>query len=138
MADLFFKWDPVTLSVKVKDMDSEHEQIINKMNKLHERNQHQATFGELKMLMDDFVKYALKHFADEEQFMEKVGFKDLAVHKIIHKRLVETLGEHLQRFEHSQKLGDDFFIFLSTWLSAHIKGIDVNYGNSANWTKSAS
>ena len=71
MSELF-TWDTAKFSVKVPEMDREHQQIILLMNKLY--------------------------------------------------------GLYKSEAPASGKLGDDLFVFLKMWLSAHICGIDMKYG----------
>ncbi len=124
----FFKWDPATLSVKVQEMDQEHIQLIKKMNTLHDAYDRKGDRTGIEPLLKDFVDYTLKHFSDEEAYMEKVKFKGLATHKIIHQQLLGEIKKHLADFESSGQLTDAFFRFLTVWLTSHIKGIDVKYG----------
>jgi hemerythrin len=123
----FFKWDPSILSVKVPEMDGEHQTLIRKMNTLHEAHAAGKDKTQLEPLLNDFVQYALKHFADEEAYMAKVKFSGLDTHKIIHQQLVGQIKGHLEEFAKDGKLSDAFFRFLSVWLTSHIKGIDSKY-----------
>lgn len=127
MAD-FFKWDKQSLGVDVKEMDDEHVVLIKKMNSLHAAYSENAPVAKITELLNDFVNYTVKHFADEEAYMEKVKFQGLDSHKIIHGRLLTQVTKHLDDFKANGKLTDDFFRFLSAWLSTHIRGIDVKYG----------
>ncbi len=123
----YFKWDPTTLSVKVANMDQEHQILINKMNKLHEVYAGGGTKEQLAPLVKDFAAYVVTHFQDEEAYMEKIKFEGVETHKLIHKQLLSQATEHIQAFEATGKLTDAFFKFLSVWLTSHIKGIDMKY-----------
>ena len=127
-----FEWDPNEYSVKVQAMDNEHQVLIQKMNALFDAHQRGADFAQLKHLLSDLGKYTVKHFEDEEAFMEKIGFDGLKTHKVVHKQLVEKFTNHAEEFEKTQELTDDFFNFLKFWLRSHIKGIDKKYGEVAN------
>ena len=123
----FFIWDPKTLSVSVAEMDDEHQVLIRKMNALHEAYARQAGKDELAPLLLDLAGYATQHFVDEEAYMERRGYAGLESHKLIHKKLLTRVGEHVAEFEKSGALNDAFFSFLSFWLTSHIRGIDVKY-----------
>jgi hemerythrin-like metal-binding protein len=127
MAD-FYSWDPSRLSVKVTAMDDEHKVLISKMNALHAAHTQGKDKAAIQVILNDFVQYTLKHFADEEAYMAKIQFAGTDTHKLIHKQLLGKVKEHIAAFEASGKLTNDFFTFLSVWLTAHIRGVDAKYG----------
>ncbi len=126
MAD-FFTWDPNQLGLNVKDMDDEHIELIKKMNNLHAAHTRNAPTAEIEKILMDFATYTTKHFSDEEAYMEKVKYEGLDTHKIIHKQLLDQVGTYVGEFKKSGKLTDQFFKFLSVWLTSHIRGIDMKY-----------
>lgn len=126
MAD-FYKWDPAFLSVDVKEMDGEHIILIEKMNALHAAYTAKAPLDQLKHLVQDFASYTVKHFSDEEAYMDKIKFEGAATHKIIHKQLLAEVTKHVEEFQKTGALTEKFFSFLSVWLTSHIRGIDRKY-----------
>ena len=133
MAD-FYQWNPKTLSVSVGAMDDEHQVLIKKMNALHAAHVAKADRAKLSELLGDLAGYTTKHCADEEAYMASVGFPDLESHKRIHQKLLARVGEHVAELEKTGKLTDALFSFLAFWLSSHIQGIDVKYGEHAKKT----
>lgn len=128
----FFKWDPEQLSVKVSEMDAEHKILIDKMNALYDANEAKSDFNQLKVLMDDLAGYCIKHFQDEEAYMEKISFPSLEGHKLIHKDLLRQFTSHKEKFEASKDfIQKDVFMFLKFWLQSHICGVDTKYGEHA-------
>ncbi len=126
----YFNWEN-KLSVHVKAMDDEHKVLIDKMNALYDAHAAQKNFAQLTPLVNDLVNFAVKHFADEEAYMEKINYPGLATHKIVHKNLLKQVGEHVDNFKSTQKMSGEFFTFLKVWLSSHIMGIDMKYGKSS-------
>jgi hemerythrin-like metal-binding protein len=124
----FYTWDPKLLSVHVTEMDNEHMMLIKKMNALHEAYSQKKDRAGLTPLVNDFVAFTLKHFSDEEAYMERVKFEGIATHKIIHQQLLTEVKKYVAEFESSGKLSDPFFKFLAVWLTSHIRGIDSKYG----------
>lgn len=116
------------LDVGVHSMNSEHQQLLSIMNKLYDRHQAKASVSELKTLMNDLASYTVKHFQDEEAYLDSIAFPDADKHKFIHKDLLAKFGTHKANFEASGVLDQSFFLFLKMWLSAHIQGIDSKYG----------
>lgn len=123
----FFQWDPSILSVGVKEMDDEHIELITKMNALHASYTKSASKDEIKILFNDFIKYTIIHFRDEEDYMSKINYSGLEKHKIIHEKLMDKVMDYRDDFLKSEKLTDDFFKFLAVWLRSHIRGNDRLY-----------
>jgi hemerythrin len=128
VSDLF-TWDPQKFSVHVDDMDREHQKIIVLMNRLHELYKQGAPATEQGKALTALAEYTVKHFADEEAYMGRIGYPGLLVHKGVHKHLLERVGQFVAAFKASGKLGDDLFAFLKMWLSAHICGVDMKYAH---------
>jgi len=133
----YFAWDKSKLSVAVDAMDREHQTLIAIMNKLHERHSAGGDFNEISGLVNELGAYTVKHFTDEERYMESIGFPGLPSHKLIHQDLLKSFTQHVAKFKAGRKLDDDFFRFLRMWLVAHIQGIDRKYGQHSKLPKSA-
>lgn len=125
----YFEWDPAVYGLGVREMDAEHQVLIGYMNRLHELYVAGASKPDLLAAVDTLVKYTVKHFADEEAYMAKVGYPGLPSHAAIHKRLLEQVSSYVESTRATGKLTDDFFAFLKMWLKAHICGIDSKYGH---------
>ncbi len=124
----YFEWNPATYGLDVPEMDAEHQVLIGYMNRLHDLHLAHASKPELLAAVDTLVKYTVKHFADEEAYMARVGHPELVSHAAIHKRLLEKVSAHVEATRATGKLTDEFFAFLKMWLKAHICGIDAKYG----------
>lgn len=133
----FFEWDAGKLSLHIPDMDNEHKVLIGLMNDLHRLSESHANFAEQIAALDKLVRYTAKHFADEEAYMERIGFSGLRIHKGVHKQLLDKLAGHLSAARSNHKLPEDIFVFFKMWLSAHICGIDTKYAQHARTAKSA-
>ena len=129
-----FEWDAQKYSINVKEMDDEHQVLINIMNKLAQKNEIGAGKAELKSILEDLLNKTKKHFAHEEQYFSSLPDYHMgASHKKIHSTLIQRLEDYAQDFSKSDgSLSKDFFIFLKVWLSAHICGIDSKYGAIAS------
>ena len=123
----FFEWDAARYGLDIPQMDDEHQVIVNCMNRLHELHVSQASRALLGKALVDLQRATSRHFADEEAFMQRIGFPEFARHKIIHTSLLERLAQFQQQFDAKGALTEDFFAFLKMWLKAHICGIDVKY-----------
>lgn len=126
----FFEWDSAKYGLGVAEMDREHQALIGLMNKLYALCAAKAPTAELGRALQELARYTVKHFADEEAYMARIKFAEFDKHKSIHAELLRRVGEYVQRFESTGKLGPDFFSFLKLWLKAHICNIDTKYAHS--------
>lgn len=124
-----FNWED-SLSVGVDAMDDQHKVLINGINELMEVIDTASNEEILKRYsaLGDFV---VKHFTDEEAFMESIGYEGLASHKIIHEKLLAQLGDFAKEIEAGTLDSNKLFQFLQFWLKSHIMGIDTKYGEVA-------
>lgn len=131
MSESFFKWDQDRLTTHVDAMDNEHKKLINIMNKLYERHEAKAGKAELSGIIQELGLWTVTHFQHEERFFDTLEYAQAGVHKKIHKDLLARFSGHQAEFEKTGVLAPAFFQFLKTWLTAHIMGIDVKYGEIA-------
>jgi hemerythrin len=123
----YFEWDVSRYGINVSAMDQEHEILIGHMNTLHKLHLSGATRTALGSALQELVSYTRKHFANEEDYMSRIGYPGLRSHAQIHEQMIERIAAFDVDFKHTGKLTDDFFAFLKMWLKAHICGIDVKY-----------
>ncbi len=120
------------LDVKVAAMNREHQRLITLMNRLHELNDKRASKKEIRGALNSLATYTVTHFNNEEAYLEKINFKGLRSHKLIHKNLLEEMRKHIAAFEKGDgRLSEKFFGFLRRWLVSHIRGIDGKYADAA-------
>lgn len=121
-----FEWSE-ELSVGVPDMDHQHHQLVDMINELI------ATMDtdDLSKILTSYKalgSFVVKHFNDEEEFMEKIGFESLGVHKQIHIQLLDKVGVFQAEMEQGRLDKLKLVEFLKMWLRSHIMGIDAKYG----------
>ncbi len=129
-----FEWDQAKFTTYVDSMDKEHQGLISIMNQLYQMNEKGAGKSQLLKLVDELGAKTTEHFAHEEKLMDGItNYKGQAVHRQIHRNLLENYVKHAELFRSGAdtKLPIDFFNFLKVWLSAHICGIDRKYGEAA-------
>ena len=111
----------------------------------HIDEQHITLFAKTQELMDEvcrigpdkkqkcismilFLKdYAVKHFTDEEAYMESVGCPELAEHRQLHCQFVKTVLQHEKKMTESDFDDadiNDFTGVLISWLLYHIADSD--------------
>lgn len=123
------QWDE-SLDIGVPDMNDDHRDILAAMNRIYDANGKGG--HEINKLVQELADVCVRHFRDEEAYMERIGYPDLATHRMLHQRLLTRYGEHARQIREAGGVVDrDFLQFLSFWLTSHIKGVDVKYGNHA-------
>jgi len=122
------------LDVRVDKMNQEHVVLIDLMNTVFDANSQRASKAVISSALDELVNYVVLHFANEEAYMDSIGFEGVKTHKSIHKDLLKRVGGHVADYKSGSSafLPDEFFEFLKFWLVSHIQGIDVKYSKHAN------
>jgi len=120
------------LDTGVEAMNDEHRILIEKMNHLESLEGTGASSAALRSALEDLVAYTREHFADEEAYMERIGYARIGPHKKAHARVLDKLGEYAAQFESSpDALPFGLVEFLNYWLRSHISVIDKRYGEHA-------
>ena len=123
------KWDE-RFDLGVETMDGQHRQLIDLMNRVHDLAHAGAGKKAVVDAINTLAEYTVKHFREEEEYMDRIGFPEAKTHKVVHERLLKTFGEHVESIEAGDgSVPDKFFSFLQFWLSAHICNVDKKYGN---------
>jgi hemerythrin-like metal-binding protein len=130
----FFEWTP-QLDVHIPAMNEEHRWLISFMNRLHDEVKTGADRASQGKTLEELGKATVKHFADEELVMARMGFPKLDHHRKLHQQLLTKFGVHAEAFKAGGPLGDEFFHFLKFWLSAHIQCMDMQYSDFAGLNK---
>ncbi len=111
-------------NIGIKIIDEEHQKLFRIINKLF------ALKGEetkSRRACQEGVKYfkahALKHFEDEEKYMELTGYEELEMHKRLHRDFRENslpaLEKELERENYSPPAVEHFLAVCAGWLIGH-------------------
>jgi hemerythrin-like metal-binding protein len=122
----FFEWD-AKYDLGVPAMDDEHRLIVDAMNQLHDLHTAKELGPRLLKVMQRLVHVTRSHFADEEAYMDRMGYPELRKHRHMHAQLLERLDQFEMEMRKSGVATEDLFNFLKMWLKAHICGIDTQY-----------
>lgn len=119
------------LDVGVQSMNHQHQKLLDLMNALYEGNEAKKPFPSLLPILTELKNYTIEHFQEEEKYMESISYEGLASHKLIHQQLLNRFSEQEEIILTSKVFPESFFGFLKVWLSAHIQGIDMKYGQAS-------
>ncbi len=113
-------------SVGIEAVDYEHQQLIDLINRLHERLDAADAKMTVPAFFGDLLKGISAHFALEERFMREHDYGDLDRHKDDHERLLDELREIMDAFEHSEEIDVvELSGRLDTWFSRHFRTHDA-------------
>jgi hemerythrin-like metal-binding protein len=125
---VWYEWNN-SLDVHVKEMNDEHKGLIDLMNRLHDETEQGKPKDVLKDTFRELVLHTRQHFQDEEQYMYSINYPGLPTHRLIHARLLTQLVAYFEEFQRGEgRVEAQVFDFFKNWLTTHIKGIDVQYG----------
>lgn len=130
-----FNWED-RFTVKVAKMDNQHKVLINYINKLAE-TMDTDDYSQIQPAFTNMANYVVEHFKEEEAFFDSHGFPGAASHKLIHKKLLETVAGYDKQIREHNLSKSEFYDFLKVWLTSHIVGIDQKYGDYVTGVKKA-
>lgn len=109
-------------------LDSQHRIMLGLLNDLYRASQARESRGLLRELFDTACRYAERHFASEEELLQRAGYPHLAAHKAEHeeyRKCVEQLSATL--YSAPDAALDELFQYLRTWWTEHLGGSDRDY-----------
>ena len=109
----------------IEIVDLEHQQlfcIVERAYQLVKSNDVITCYDELLSIIHELTDYTVTHFADEEAYMEKIGYEGLAAQKNAHASFVARLESInlIELDENPQKYMESLIEFLLGWLINHI------------------
>lgn len=120
-------------NIGVKIIDEEHQKLFAIITRLfvlrdEEKRSRKACLEGIKY----FKTHALKHFEDEEKYMELIGYEDLEMHKRLHRDFRENtlpaLERELSREDYSPSSVEHFLAVCAGWLIGHTLTEDMAIG----------
>lgn len=128
--DTQYVWNE-DLNIGVESIDQEHKELFETINKLFSftsskkggwaggKNSRRAC----RKGIEHFKEHAVKHFADEEAYMESIDYEGLDQHKRIHKGFRENtlpaLERELEQTNYSPEAVEHFLGVCVGWLIGH-------------------
>lgn len=111
-------------NIGVDAIDKEHQRLFSIINRLFIlRREEQKSGKACEEGIRYFYEHAIRHFTDEENYMELTGYKNLKMHKRIHKdfrdRTLPILEGELKRSNYSPEAVDHFLAVCAGWLIGH-------------------
>ncbi|MDZ4349105.1 MAG: bacteriohemerythrin [Xanthomonadaceae bacterium] len=109
-------------------MDDQHRMLFDYINNLCDVMDRDRARPAILDAYQKVLDYTGFHFRDEEALMERVNYPGLSKHRLVHQQLVTRALDFKERIKTGDAAApDELKYFLKNWLTAHIKGIDVQY-----------
>ena len=120
-------WDN-KYSVNNEELDNHHKALLDILNKLYDSCFDIDNKISLGPLLDDLVSYTNYHFTVEEQYMSKVGYKDIERHISLHRLFSERIHELRQKKDiNDLDVTKELIVYLGNWLINHVMVEDNRY-----------
>lgn len=110
-------------------IDREHMRLFEILADLNELNRKEFLADKYDAIVDvveELKDYTVKHFQDEERYMESIQYEGLAVQRNVHQSFIEKIDNiNLEDVDENQQAYIDVLIdFLANWLINHIMKMD--------------
>lgn len=124
----YVAWDP-SMSVGVVALDDDHRRLLDMFNSLLTSGLSRGRREDLSMLLRDLSDYTERHFAREEEAMDRVDFPEAERHKAAHRYFVDEVVKLKDEFEAGGDvmLRIDLILLLKEWFMEHIQTVDMQY-----------
>ena len=119
------------LEVGVLEIDTQHMELINRLNALLAMGHGADSREETQKTLDLLEQYIVKHFSDEEAIQRKNNYPEYEAHKKMHELYIaefKKLEKEFAESGHSTKFTMDLNNSLINWIIKHIKSADVELG----------
>jgi len=123
----YLEWND-DLCVNVAEIDGQHRQLVDLINGLHDAMSAGRGKEAMSTTIEGLISYTASHFATEELYFSRYGYRGAPAHIEQHKQFVERVNDFKSGFDENRlMLSLDVMDFLCDWLVDHIKGSDKLY-----------
>ena len=112
-------------------IDQEHKQLFDYASEAYELLQEEFTpdkYDKIDAILEKLRDYTVKHFSDEEAYMESIQYKKIFTQKIQHQEFINKLDEFIDQHEKDEENQDEQIMgilkYLTDWLINHILYVD--------------
>lgn len=121
----YMEWDS-GLETGVNVIDSQHQQIVEYINRLYAAINLRDRDGIL-VVLEEVVNYTSSHFSFEEEMMKVAGYPYYAAHCQVHRSFEQRVQGYRERVERGEDIAKQLLSDLRIWLTNHIKNDDRDY-----------
>ena len=122
-------------------IDSQHKELIAKINSLVESCEKDGGKVTAIKMLDSLAEYTEFHFNAEEKLQEEIEYPGIEEHKKQHQELYRVVDELHEMLEEQEGPTEEFVEQVNRnviqWLYKHIKGFDRSVAEYKNLRKSS-
>jgi methyl-accepting chemotaxis protein len=121
-------WDAKTMATGVPEVDTQHQELMARLNGLHEAIRRGAGPAEVQPMLQFLGEYAQRHFGEEEAIMEHRRCPAHQINQAAHRRFLEQFSRLQQEYERkgaSLAVLNQLREMTETWLVNHILKVDT-------------
>ncbi|MDD3313736.1 hemerythrin family protein [Pseudodesulfovibrio sp.] len=119
----------VTLDTGLPRIDEQHRRLIGYSNDLLRAIAEGHGEASLQAFFEKLLDYTNSHFADEEEYMESVGYPDLEAHRAVHRRLINDVANSREKILGGVPVDPKRALeFINGWIVRHIMVMDSRIG----------
>ena len=127
-----FAWNE-SYSVRVRQMDDQHQKLFEIINDLAEAMRDGKADGVIRDTVEQLAVYTRTHFLQEEVLMRQTGYPALAAHQEQHRKLMADVEQYKRAYEEGHSASPVSLLnFVRQWLVHHIKESDKAYSEHLN------
>lgn len=113
-------------SVGIEAVDHEHRELVDLINRLHEKATMQGSKVAVLGFFGDLYKAVSAHFALEERFMREKRYDQLPQHKGDHERLLDEIRDLMEDYEVNDVFDEKLLAQrIDAWFSRHFESHDA-------------
>ncbi|MBM4065069.1 MAG: bacteriohemerythrin [Planctomycetes bacterium] len=117
-----------TFSVGVRDLDSQHKQIVMLVNTLIEMSDTRVDSEIISDTLTKMTQYAMNHFKTEEQYMLDYGYPEYPAQRKQHQEFKKRTADFcMETMLHKVTVSAEIFTYLKLWWTNHILQEDMKY-----------
>ena len=118
-----------TYKTNVDFVDKEHRRLFEIAEEAYQLQQNEFIpdkYDHIVTILEELRAYTKTHFAHEEAYMKKIGYKGMFTQKVQHDAFIQKLdGIDIGALdENSDEAISDILKFLTDWLVDHILNVD--------------
>jgi hemerythrin-like metal-binding protein len=119
------KWDD-SLSLGITRIDDQHRKMVDLANGVLEAIRRKQGQAVIRPLVQELREYTVTHFQDEEAFMERIRYPEIAEHRQEHMVLTQRVKDYQRAIYHREDIEvKEMLDFLKEWLVGHIIESDM-------------
>lgn len=117
-----------SLSVNIKQIDSQHESLIRTINELHDAMSSGKGIEVVGKIIAQLQEYAKTHFRTEENYFTLFKYPEAEAHKAEHKFFLGKVEQFRKDYQ-AKTIGLSLSVmdFLSDWFRKHVRETDKKY-----------